>query len=499
MRLKPGLPPTRFDFPRGYGAAAIPNSGDVNRPLSAIWWTKEDVLASDRLAYRPGSIFLGRIDQRMIALRDNRHLMAFAGSRGGKTTCILIPNLRLHTGSALVIDPKGELASATAATRRDTLGQDVRVLDPWRVASVPDDLRATYDPLAELRSDPRNVIDDADLLADALVIGNERDPHWTDAAKALLRALILWLAVDPDWSGGSLAALPGVLARIMEETKNDVGGLLGELVAIDADTYPEWGEEIFAIIRDQARMMAGMNERERASVLSTARTQLAFLESPAMRANLANSALRLPDLKCKATTIYLCLPASRMGTHARWLRLFVNLSVASMERTPNAADGESALFVLEEFAALGYLRALEQAVAYMAGYGVKLWAVLQDLSQLKRHYKEGWETFLGNAGIVQAFSVADATTAEYLSKRLGETTFQITDKVDVSARQGLEGDMGLRREFKTAPLIAPDEIERKFARRSDGQGGSAGGLALVLIAGAHPFVVDRVHHGELEI
>ncbi len=498
MRLKPNLPPTRFDFPRGYGASAIPNSGDVNRPLSAIWWTKEELLSNARLDFAPGSIFLGRIDGRMIGLRDNRHLMAFAGSRGGKTTCLLIPNLLIYPGSALVIDPKGELASMTAAARAERFGQDVRVLDPWGVADVPDELRSTYDPLAELRDDPRNLIDDADLLADALVIGNERDPHWTDAARALLRALILWLAVDPDWSGGSLAALPGILARIMEEAKGDVDGLLEELAAIDAAAYPEWDEDVFAIIRDQARMMIGANDRERASILSTARTQLAFLESPALRANLASSALRLPDLKRKTTTIYLCLPASRMGTHARWLRLFVNLSVSSLERTPSLPDSEAALFILEEFAALGHLRALEQAVAYMAGYGVKLWAVLQDLSQLKRHYKEGWETFLGNAGIVQAFSVADSTTAQYLSKRLGETTFQITNKVDVSARQALEGDLGLRREFKTAPLLSPDEIERKFARRSDGHGGSVGGLALVCVAGAHPFVVDRVHHGELE-
>lgn len=495
MRLKPNLPPTRFDFPRGHGAESIPATGDRNRPLSAIWWSKADVMGCDRLTYRPGAVFLGRVDDRMIGLADNRHLVTIAGSRGGKTSCLIIPNLRMYAGSALVIDPKGELASATAAWRSETLGQDVRVLDPWGVADVPEGLRATYDPLAELREDGRNLIDNADLLADALVIGNERDPHWTDATKALLRALILWLAADPDWSGGALTELPRLAAQVMAETGADIGGLLAALSEINPESYPDFDEEAFWIIRDQAKMMLGANPKERASILSTARTQLAFLESPAMRRTLAPSSLRLPDLKKRPTTIYLCLPASRMGTHSRWLRLFINMSVAALES--GDVPDDAVLFILEEFAALGHLRALEQAVAYMAGYGVKLWAVLQDLSQLKRHYKEGWETFLGNAGIVQAFSVADSTTAQYLSKRLGETTFQITNKVDVSARQGLEGDMGLRREFKTAPLISPDEIERKFARRSDGNGGAAGGLALVLVAGAHPFVVDRVFHEEL--
>ena len=167
------------------------------------------------------------------------------------------------------------------------------------------------------------------------------------------------------------------------------------------------------------------------------------------------------------------------------------------ERRARRKASDPILFVLEEFAALGHMRALEQAVAYMAGFGVKLWAVLQDLTQLKRHYKEGWETFLGNAGVIQAFSVSDQTTCDYLSKRLGETTFQITNKIDVGSDQAMQGDIGLRREFKTAPLLTPDEMARKFARVADGRGGTHGGLSLVLLAGAYPFVVDRVFHGEL--
>ena len=64
---------------------------------------------------------------------------------------------------------------------------------------------------------------------------------------------------------------------------------------------------------------------------------------------------------------------------------------------------------------------IENAAGYAAGFGLKLWIILQDLTQLKRHYKDGWETFLGNAGVVQAFGNSDLTTLEYLSKKLGQT------------------------------------------------------------------------------
>ncbi len=96
-----------------------------------------------------------------------------------------------------------------------------------------------------------------------------------------------------------------------------------------------------------------------------------------------------------------------------------------------------------------------------------------------------------------SFQRVDLTTCRYLSDRLGRQLSKLPIKRKCSSAGAASGDTGLRREFKTAPLISPDELARKFARKSDGAGGSAGGLTLVLGAGAHPFVVDRVYHGEL--
>jgi type IV secretion system protein VirD4 len=96
-----------------------------------------------------------------------------------------------------------------------------------------------------------------------------------------------------------------------------------------------------------------------------------------------------------------------------------------MERTPGyPAAGCPVLFVLDEFASLGHMRQIEDAAGQIAGYGVKLWHVLQDLGQLKALYKERWETFMGNAGILQFFGNNDLTTLEWVSKRLGTTTLE---------------------------------------------------------------------------
>lgn len=509
MRLKPGLPATSYDTPRGRGLRSIPNTLGAavdysdplsSKPPSACFWDKADILAHPGLEYAPGKIFLGRVDQKMMGLGDTRHIVTIAGNGGGKTACVLIPNLRMYPGSVLVIDPKGELAAATAKDRA-AMGQAVHVLDPWGVSGVETvPFRGSLDPLQELQEDEFNLLDNAELIADALIIPNDKDPHWTDAARSLVRALILWLVLDLDGGGSSIDRLPGLIASAAASAKDDdakgdkaAAGLFDKMAALD----PANGDAYVAI-RHQGEMMVGSSPRERASILSTARTQLAFLESPALAAAVASSAFVLADLKRTPSTVYLCLPASRMGTHSRWLRLILNLALAALEREPAKPGALPVLFMLEEFAALGHMRSLERAAAYMRGFGVRLWAVLQDLTQLKRDYKEGWETFLGNAGFIQAFSVADLTTQKHLSEMLGKTTIQITNKQDVGHAQSMAGDTGLRREFRSESLLNPDEIGLFFSHVSDEQGRNRGGAMLVKIAGKAPFIVDRVFHGELE-
>jgi hypothetical protein len=77
--------------------------------------------------------------------------------------------------------------------------------------------------------------------------------------------------------------------------------------------------------------------------------------------------------------------------------------------------------VLDEFAGLKRMEVIENAVAQIAGYGVKLFFVLQSLEQIKAVYKDNWETFLANAGLKVFFNLEDHFSREYVSKLIGET------------------------------------------------------------------------------
>jgi type IV secretion system protein VirD4 len=145
-----------------------------------------------------------------------------------------------------------------------------------------------------------------------------------------------------------------------------------------------------------------------------------------------------------------------------------------MQRTKLPPDKEATLFILDEFATLQRMEVIERAAGYIAGFGVKLWIILQDLNQLKSLYSDRWETFLGNSGIITAFGNTDITTINYLSTKLGETEFirtlrqANTQEGTSSQRRGLGHMIDDTVSGKVGGLMGPDSTSnQKGANVSD--------------------------------
>lgn len=441
-------------FPRGH-ANAPPKSA----PLGTASWS------SSGPEWKEGSIWLGRDGEgRAIGHTDDRHMVTIAGSRAGKGRSAIIPNLFLWPGSCVVVDPKGENAGVTAAARARLPGHSVLVLDPFGEAEIDDALRASFNPLDMVDATRDDAIDITAAIGDALMVsGSDKDVHWDESGRQVVEGLILHVAASERADRRSLVRVRQLLtlgdvefaefltARNRERARDDAyqAALARELSDADAVAAGDaaaatvkpvgpfaalwWkmgesdakNEAVRDVIAGSANSLMEMGENERGSVLSTARRNTKFIDSPPVRACLQGRGINVDRLKSEAggVSLYVCLPARFLPTHARFLRLVVNLVLYRMEamgREP-PASGRSVLFVMDEFAALGRLEAIEKAAGLMAGYGVKLWPILQDLGQIKRHYRESWETFLGNAGVLQFFANTDLTTLEWLSKRMGQT------------------------------------------------------------------------------
>jgi type IV secretion system protein VirD4 len=411
------LPPgSRLDavsmFPRG-----LPD-GDQHKAGAIGQWPSADTLAAKLAEWRPGLFLMGRDHRgRYYGHDDDRHILTVAGSRAGKGVSLIVPNLLYWKGSVLAIDPKGELATLTAS-RRSSEGSEwsvpmdpghgrVFVLDPYkRVTGPAEQFRASFNPLADLDAAAERGLDLATQIADALIIQSYGDgAHWTQSARSFLRGLILYVAASEPPPSRTLIRMRELLTQdekafgVMLAAMSGMGGLIGRT----ADT------------------MNNKPPHERMSVVSTCETHTAFLEGESMKSVLSGSDFRLEDLKSERVTVYLCLPATRLATHGRWLRLLVALAMEAMERTGPVEEGRPpVLFCLDEFATMNRMESIEAAAGHIAGFGVKLWPVIQDLTQLQRDYREAWETFMGNAGLLTFFSNTDLTTTEHIAKRLGD-------------------------------------------------------------------------------
>ncbi len=345
----------------------------------------------------------------------DRHLLTVAPTRSGKGVSSIIPNLLTYEGSVIVIDPKGENARITAARRGNGDGarkipgmkQTLHVVDPWGITS----LRASrFNPMDWLDPQDEDISENAMMLADSIVTPRQGtlEPFWDEEAKALLMGLLLYVAIDE------------------REKDNRTLGRVRDIISMGEDGFKEimlqMVENENPIVYTTAERTISKEVKLRSNVLASLQSHTHFLDSPRIRESLSVSDFRFEDLKTSRMTVYLVLPADRLDTFGRWLRLLVQQAITVNARNVEVKPAKPILFLLDEMAALGRLTMVEQAFGLMAGFGMQLWGIVQDLSQLDRIYDKGWETFIGNSGVLQYFGSRDQKTAEYFSKLCGVTT-----------------------------------------------------------------------------
>ncbi len=398
------------------------------------------------------------------------HLLTMAPTRTGKGVGTIIPNLLTADRSVICIDPKGENAKV-AGRARHRFGK-VFCLDPFGVTGQPS---AAFNPLADLDPDGLDTAEDAATLADALVYdppGEAGDAHWNEEAKALIGGIILYIAAEEPRDRRTLACLRECLTL----APGAFEALLGRMQATNAAG---------GLIARAANRHVGKADREASGVLSAAQRHTHFLDSPRMTAVLGRSDFSFGDLKSRTATVFLVLPPDRLGTYSRWLRLMVTRSLTDMARAPGkpAPLAKPVLYLLDEFAALGNLAPVERAMGLMAGYGVQLWPILQDVHQLRATYGQRAGTFLSNAGVLQVFGVNDHDSARLVSDLLGQETivFQTMSRaLDAQATGITVGEQHVGR-----PLLTADEV------RNMPQAGE-----LLFIAGQRPIVARKLRYFE---
>ena len=350
--------------------------------------------------WKPGLIMLGSsmYDRRwLVGTPDDRHFATIATNRAGKGLGI-ISNLIVWPGSALVIDIKGQNAAVTAAARgtgrKHSLGQAVHIVDPFGNGS------ARLNPLAEFDPSAADYVERVDAISNALVIPGtgKNDSFFDNSSRAIISGAIDYVVRSP--------TIPVDQKHLGKVREILVGALPGaEMIKLGG------------LARAAAAQIAKGSTNSSGDVQSTALAHTKWLDSPVMCNVLSESTFSLKELNNGNTTVYLVLPPEYLSEHKRFLRLFVALALKAV--AAGKKGKYPTLFILDEFYSLGALQDLSDASGLLAGYGIKLWPIVHNVSQMKHLYPQNWETFLGNAGQCQVFAMNDKTTCDYVSDRLG--------------------------------------------------------------------------------
>lgn len=467
----------------------------VNKKNMAGFATKTELNQHRMVAesFRLGRIHMDHGVKFEAGIKDDRHLFIVAGSRSGKGTTMIIPNLLQWTGGVFCIDPKGENASITAMRRGSAdkakkmgtavkppnfLGQEVALLDPFNTVRGPARrYRVNYDPMSDIEVGSNEESDQIVTLAEAIVLAEKGNgSHFSDSAETILAGLIeAVLHLEP------LERRTLTYCRKVFQEGNEK---LMAYLKLAPRTEAALAKDAFGIMQD-----AG--EDESGSFSTTLSRQLRWIADPRMQAHLQNEGFSLVNAIRSKSSLYVCIPPSRIPRMARWLRAIVRVALDAKMNSPFEHEGERTLFLLDEFSSLGHFQIIEDAAAYMAGYGIKLVPIIQNIGQVKKLYEKNWETFLGNAGGIIAWGLNDLETEKYISDRLGqvrdyERSYGASTNRDPDDAMARGRSDSANLSLKDRPIRWSNEIHTEGAREEM--------RAFVISASSPPFTVERVEY-----
>jgi type IV secretion system protein VirD4 len=430
------------------------------------------------------------------------HVFCFAPTRSGKGVSLVIPTLLEWEQSVFVLDIKGENYALTAGYRA-SLGHKVLRFEPSATSGS-----VCFNPLAEIRLGTGREVADAQNIS-MMVIDPEakglRD-FFMKNGWGWLNACLLHTMYRVHMTEERVASLKDLYAFMCsagvvsfdddgnpEVDESGVKKLIIGMINFDHQFKGKSQPAINDAIRFEAQEMlrrlltAGP---EFSGVFSSAMTELKLYADPILSKNISSSDFTIADLMNgeDPVALYFVIPPSDIARLRPIIRTVMNLLLT--RQTEAMAFGGPALYkhrlllMLDEFTSIGRLEIFEQALAFMAGYGLKAFLIVQDLNQLQKAYGRE-HSITANCHVRIAYAPNTHETAKVLSEMLGKTT--VVQQKRGTSRKGLELFASKSDSLNEVarPLLTPDECMSLPGLRIKGKKVIPGDM-LILVAGNAP-------------
>jgi type IV secretion system protein VirD4 len=445
--------------------------------------------------------------------------LAFAPTRSGKGVGLVIPSLLRWADSVLVYDLKGENMALTSGWRAKELGSIIIRLDPSDPDAFEHETSGTFNPLEELPLDydhrtppkdkknwpPMERVGSGETAAVQNLVsmivdpdGKGLDDHWSKTSHSLIVGCITHLL----YAGKRDGKIP-CLADVAEEFTRP--GVPWRQNIEGWQTYPhlgmtEHGPVIHPVVLNAAQEMLNRDDREASSVLSTAISYLTLYRDPVVARNTSQSSFHIKDLMNddRPVSLYFVVKPVDKDRLRPFVRLFITQVIRRLADEMKFKDGQQIknykhrlLLMLDEFPSLGRLQIFEEAIGFIAGYGLKVYLITQDISQLHKIYGRE-DVISSNCHVQIAYATSNIETAKHLSEASGVTTI-IKEAESVSGDRGslLKRNVSVGLQEISRPLLTVDECMRLRGAEKDAEGKIlVPGDMLIFVAG-HPAVYGK--------
>ncbi|SMF25738.1 type IV secretion system protein VirD4 [Xaviernesmea oryzae] len=378
------------------------------------------------------------------------HGIVFAGSGGFKTTSVTIPTALKWGGGLVVLDPSSEVAPMVIDHRRKA-GRNVIVLDPATPA-------IGFNALDWIGRHGNTKEEDIVAVATWIMTDNARtasarDDFFRASAMQLLTSLIADVCLS-----GHTDEKDQTLRRVRSNLSEPEPKLRERLTRIYEQSESEF-------VKENVAVFVNMTPETFSGVYANAVKETHWLSYPNYAALVSGDSFSTDDLAGGEADLFIALDLKVLEAHPGLARVVIGSLLNAIYNRNGEIKGRT-LFLLDEVARLGYLRILETARDAGRKYGITLAMIFQSIGQMREAYggRDATSKWFESASWISFAAINDPDTADYISKRCGDTTVEV-DQTNRST--GMKGSSRSRsKQLSRRPLIMPHEVLRM---RSDEQ------------------------------
>lgn len=375
---------------------------------SASWADEYDLRAAGVLNGR--GLPLGFFRRHRLNLEGDAPLLTIGGAGSGKLRDLLGHVAIARLGMPFMwLDPRGEIGAISIHTYAPA-GEYAWFWNPMRIAGLP---AHSCNPLDILDADDPRFHADTKFVCEGLIAlsGSSNGQYFELRAREWLEALLKAIAERDS----------AVSFRTLWQTINQIEG-----------DPPAWADRLETMLvsrfEDVRRIASEMltkqqdSPKEFGSIMGEIYAHLSFLSDPSLLATLDGADFSLKVL-CENTPVshvFLNVPAEYLKLWSPLLRTMFTVTMLYKSRAPNA---KRVTLVCDEAGQAGRAEFLLSAFSYGRGFGVRAWALFQDIGQIARNFdRTAVQSLIGNAQVRQFFGVRDYETAKLVSEMLGSET-----------------------------------------------------------------------------